>query len=145
MLFAKGCDGNTNNKDAQAATLRQAQDDIHIVYEASSRGYFEKIEVNKADLSVAKDRSGNATKTTCSKEDWDTIISELSKIDAEKVSTLEAPTNYRFSDGAAHATLTIKYKDKEVTSNTFDHKNPPKELKALVDKILLMSGSVEKQ
>ncbi|MBL4568525.1 MAG: hypothetical protein JKY69_02310, partial [Flavobacteriaceae bacterium] len=44
-----------------------------------------------------------------------------------------APTDDRIRDAALHATLTIILGDKTYSSQTFDHGNPPKELKSLID------------
>lgn len=139
-LFTKGC--NDTNPET---TVKNAEDDIVITYEALSRGFFEEIQVSKAALKTTKDRNKQQYNTyDCNTEDWEEVLSLLSKIDSEKIKTLEAPSSKRLYDGAAHAVLKIKYKDVEVSSNSFDHGNPPKELKALVTKIQAMAKAVDK-
>lgn len=140
-LFAKGCNDEASKKEA----VKNAEDDIMITYEALSRGFFEEIIVSKAALKTTKDRNKEQYKTyECSEEDWKEILSLLAKIDAKKIDTLEAPSAKRLHDGAAHAVLKIKYKDIEVSSNGFDHGNPPKELAALVNKLQAMAKAVDK-
>jgi hypothetical protein len=141
-LFAKGCNDEASRKEA----AKNAEDDIVITYEALSRGFFEEIKVSKGALKTSKDRNKKEYNTNeCSTEDWEEVLSLLAKIDAKKIETLEAPSDKRLYDGAAHAVLKIKYKDIEVSSNNFDHGNPPKELAALVNKMQAMAKAVDKQ
>ena len=44
-------------------------------------------------------------------------------------------------DGAAHAKLKVFVNDKEYESSSFDHGNPPIEIKSLVEYIMTMSKS----
>ncbi|WP_298507648.1 hypothetical protein [uncultured Kordia sp.] len=141
-LFTKGC----GDKETQEETVKSAQDDISIQYEAVSRGFYERIQVSKEQLALTKVQGGKVSALQeMAESDWNEIVSLLSKIDAEKIKTLEAPSAKRLYDGAAHAVLTIQYKDVEVSSNSFDHGNPPKELTALVDKMQAMAKAVDKQ
>ena len=140
-LFAKGCNDEATKKEA----IKTAEDDIIITYEALSRGFFEEIQVSKVALKTTKDRNKQQYNTyDCSEEDWKEVVALLAKIDAKKINTLEAPSSKRLHDGAAHAVLKIKYKDTEISSNSFDHGNPPKELAALVNKLQAMAKAVDK-
>ena len=140
-LFAKGC----NDEASKKAAVKTAEDDIVITYEATSRGFYQKIDVTKELFSLKKIRDGKVSvQQEMAEEDWNEIVSLLAKIDAEKMKTLKAPSEKRLFDGAAHAVLGIKYKDIEVSSNSFDHGNPPKELAALVNKIQAMANAVDK-
>ena len=142
FFFAKEC----TDKNSETETLKSAEDDITIIYEATSRGFFEEIQVSKTSLRTTSDRNKKQyTTSDTNPEDWKEILSLLAKIDAEKIKTLEAPSSKRLHDGAAHAVLKIKYKDNEVSSNSFDHGNPPKELAALLTKIQAMVKAVDKQ
>jgi len=141
VFFTKEC----NDTNSETSSLKNAEDDITISYEAISRGFFEEIQVTKAALRTTSDpnKKQYATSNT-NAEDWKEILSLLAKIDAEKIKTLKAPSSKRLHDGAAHAVLKIKYKDNEVSSNAFDHGNPPKELAALVTKLQAMAKAVDK-
>ncbi|QHI37192.1 hypothetical protein IMCC3317_25700 [Kordia antarctica] len=142
VLFAKGC-GETS---AETETTKSAQDDISIIYEASSRGFYQKIQLSKEEISIPKDRNANLVlRKTCSKADWNEVVQLLDKIDGEKLGETSANEEDFARDAAIPATLTIKYKDKTVTSKTFSHENPPTTLAPLVAKLQAMAKAVENQ
>ena len=129
---AKEC----NNMSSRFNDLQKRQDDITITYQAVSRGFFEEISVTNNSVKISNDINRKDDKTyDCSKEDWNECLKLVSEIDLDNLSKLEAPTNYRYVDGAAHATLIIKDGDKEIRSSEFDHGHPPKEIKDLVEKL----------
>tara|TARA_E500000331_G_scaffold256481_1_gene247181 strand:+ start:354 stop:755 length:402 start_codon:yes stop_codon:yes gene_type:complete len=78
-----------------------------------------------------------------SKQDWEMITSEIKKIDTAKLEDLEAPTESRASDAAAHAELSLIIGNSEFKSSTFDHGNPPEALRPLVQAILRLAENVE--
>ncbi|WP_026914728.1 hypothetical protein [Christiangramia portivictoriae] len=78
-----------------------------------------------------------------SEEQWNTIISEVKKIDVSKIENLEAPTESRASDAAAHAELSLILDDSEYKSSTFDHGNPPNAIKPLIEAILRLAENLE--
>ncbi|MGH1385392.1 hypothetical protein [Kordia sp.] len=140
-LFTNGC----NDEETKKKAIKTAEDDIIVTYEAMSRGFYEEVQVSKIALKTTKDVNKKQYNTyDCSEEDWNEIVALLKKVDAEKLKTLKAPSSKRLHDGAPHAVLTIKYKDTEVSLNSFDHGNPPKELMAIVSKILAMAKAVDK-
>lgn len=79
-----------------------------------------------------------------SKSDWNSLLDLLSKVDAEKIKDLKAPSEKRFYDGAMIAGLKVIYKDKTYESASFDHGNPPAEIKDLVNKIIEVSDIAPK-
>ena len=82
FLFTKGC----NDSNSENTTIKSAQDDISIVYEASTRGFYQKIQLNKKEIVISKDRNGNIVLTkNCSAKDWDEVVALLDKIDSEKI------------------------------------------------------------
>jgi len=139
VLFSKGC-----NDTATTETTKSAQDDISITYEASSRGLYQKIELTKAEIAVANDRSGHTTTKACNETDWNEIITLLDKIDSEKLNGTSIKEEDIARDAAIPATLTIKYKDNTITSKTFPHGNPPAYLAALLTKIQAMAKAIDK-
>ncbi len=115
-----------------------------ITYQASSRGFFLEITIDKDVIKKATDRNANAIASRkCSKKDWNTIRSLIYKTPIETIDKLTAPTEKRHLDGAAHAQLKVISKDTVFTSNTFDHGNPPEEIKLLVNTILSLAESIE--
>ncbi|WP_298419490.1 hypothetical protein [uncultured Kordia sp.] len=138
-LFAKGC----NNSETE--TIKSAQDDISISYEASSRGFYQKVNLTKEKFSFTKIRDGKVSvQQEMSTEDWNEIIQLLDKIDSEKVKSNPAKEEDLARDAAIPATLAIKYKDNTVTTSSFGHGNPPETLAPLMNKIQAMIKAVDK-
>ena len=125
--MGKGC--GERNKTALESTV--------IEYTANTRGYYYLITIQNQMVSVSKDRSGieSPVTTKLSDNDWDEITTDFKAINLEKISTLEAPTSYRFYDGAAMATLKITYNEKVYESQTFDNGHPPEQIAKLVNKV----------
>ena len=121
------------------------QEDTTIVYEATTRGFYEKIWIDKDSISVTNDRNeAEISRFPTPKSDWDELIHILSEIDVTNLPNLKAPTSTREYDGAAIATLSVKQNEQETKSNSFDHGHPPKAIEALVNKVLSM-GKVGKK
>lgn len=97
-----------------------------IIYDAHTRGRFEKITLTSDNLTY-KTRQKSET-TSLSEEQKNSLNKEISKIDLNKIDQLTAPTNERFHDGAMHTFISIKQGEKLYTSITFDDTNPPAEL-----------------
>jgi hypothetical protein len=140
VLFAKGCGDSTQ----ETATMKNAQDDISITYEASTRGFYEKINLSKEQIAVAKDRNGTTATKDCSEMDWKEVVQLLDKIDSEKMNGTTVIDEDIARDAAISGTLTIKYKDNTVSSKTFPHGNPPAYLAPLLTKIQAMAKAVDK-
>ncbi len=141
ILFLASC-GETKTI-AQNNTSNQNSINV-IEYEAVSRGYFLAITIDKDSITKFKDRNRKeSASVSCSLKDWNTIIADMKKIEFEKITDLKAPSDKRTFDGAAHAQLKITTSTQIYTSNSFDHGNPPQELKSLVDTILSLTESIE--
>lgn len=78
-----------------------------------------------------------------SKEEWNSLLEKMQKIDASKMNQLKAPTDGRASDAALHAILSIRKNDTIFKTNSFDHGQPPAEIKPLVQAILTLAENVE--
>ena len=112
------------------ASSKTQEGNFEVIYEAQTRGNFEKITFSKNNLKLST-RLNNKT-IVLSKEKIYNIQSILSKVKLSEMSNLESPSNKRAFDGAMNATITIKKDKDSFTSSSFDHDNPPKELKELV-------------
>ncbi len=125
--MGKGC--GEGNKTALESTV--------IEYTANTRGYYYLITIQNQMVSVSKDRSGieSPVTTKLSDNDWDEITTDFKAINLEEIPILEAPTSYRFHDGAAMATLKITYNEKVYESQTFDNGHPPEQIAKLVNKV----------
>ena len=73
--------------------------------------------------------------TKLSDNDWKEITTDFKAVNLEEIPNLEAPTSYRFHDGAAMATLKITYNEKVYESQTFDNGHPPEQIAKLVNKV----------
>ena len=118
-------------------TINSSQDDLTIIYEANSRGFFEEIKISKGSISYCNDMNRNNIDTySITQDEWEDCLQLLSQIDLKSLPLLEAPTTKRYVDGAANATLTIINGEEVTKSNTFDHGYPPSSIKALVEKLI---------
>ena len=112
-----------------------------IEYTATTRGFFQKIVVQNQKFGVSKNRDNEqpAVDEKISNADWKKIIDAFGGVDLDGIPSLKAPTQKRFYDGAAIATLKITYKGKIYLSEPFDHGNPPAEIENLVNKINVLA------
>ncbi|MFD0863948.1 hypothetical protein ACFQ1M_17160 [Sungkyunkwania multivorans] len=109
-------------------------------YETFSRGFYQKIKVEKGTLLFQENRSeSDGTIIDIDKKQWKKLVDWVKKIKLEHLSLLKAPTNKREVDGAAFAKLKVFTNDKEYVSSNFDHGNPPLEIKGLVENIIELS------
>ena len=132
--------------DNGCSDSKKAQEDIiSIEYSAISKGQYKMIIINNKTISVASKVRTEPTIKTCSETEWKKLSKAFQTVEVETISKLKAPSQNRLFDGAAIAKLKITYNGKVYKSQSFDHGNPPKEIKALVDEILLVSENVEKQ
>ena len=127
VLLGKSCSSQTKN-DLKNAILE---------YTANTRGFYQKISVKDQMVSVSKDRSGKdePVATKISDADWNELVGYFETINLDSLSSLKAPTEKRFYDGAAIANLKVTYTDKSYETNAFDHGYPPAEIRKIVDKI----------
>ena len=127
LFLGKGCDSNSDQDINTAA----------IEYVANTRGFYQKVIVEKQMVTVSKDRSNKEkiTAVKISDADWKTLIKLFNEVDLEEIKDLKAPTEKRFYDGAATANLKITYKGTVYETPSFDHGFPPVEIKKLIEKI----------
>ncbi|PRZ26313.1 hypothetical protein [Flavobacterium granuli] len=127
LFLGKGCE-NTKAQEIDAAIIE---------YVANTRGFYQKIVVEKQQLSISKERDqqDKPVATKISDADWNELINLFQDLNLEEIPDLKSPTEKRFYDGAAIANLKITYKGKIYESKSFDHGFPPVEIKKLVNKI----------
>jgi len=142
-------DGNVillKNESPLLVTAKMQEQNITIMYQASSRGSFEEISVSKDSFSVCNDIYRKLIKSfEYDVKEWNVCLELLNEIDVENLPKIKAPTSMRQYDGAPHATLTIKNDAESIQSNSFDHGHPPEEIKALVEKLLSFKNMTSKQ
>ncbi|MGK4566492.1 hypothetical protein [Flavobacterium sp. 3HN19-14] len=129
LVMAKGCDPKRN------AEMKKTQ----IEYTAISRGKYLNINIKDETLSIVPKRDADAKVYELKSADWKALADLYVKVDLEKLSSYKAPTEKRFYDGAAIASLRIVYEGKTYESVSFDHGNPPVEIADFVNKIVSFS------
>lgn len=104
-----------------------------IEYSAVSRGYYKKIIVQNKTALVTNGRNAEAVTNNIDDAKWNKIVSAFSKINLDSLSTLKAPTEKRFYDGAAIGNLKVTQNQKIYETKGFDNGFPPKEIEKLVN------------
>jgi hypothetical protein len=104
---------------------------IEIEYKATTRGSSEVIKFKGNTLSYNTNKA--LKELVLSDAKLKEIEFVVLKISLDNIVNLKAPTNKRFSDGAMEANISFKKGNKVYTSSNFDHGNPPKELKPIID------------
>ena len=109
-----------------------------IEYEASSRGFYEKIIIENQMVSVVNERDAkdNGETAKISDDVNKELSSYLNSVQLDQLATYKDPTQKRFYDGAAIANLKITIDGVEYKTVDFDHGNPPVEIEKLVNKIV---------
>jgi hypothetical protein len=111
--------------------------DVVFTYTAVSRGFHQEIIVKNQMIMVTKsrDKSQETAPKKIAKADWEMISDCFQDIKLDEMNKLKAPSERRFFDGAAIGDLKITVQGKVYQSTSFDHGNPPAEIKELVNKI----------
>lgn len=127
IFLSNGCD-SASAQDIETAVVE---------YTANTRGFYQKITIKDHMITVSKDRDGNdkSIPTKISDADWKELVECFKTIELDSLSKLKAPSEKRFHDGAAIATLKVTFKDKLYETNDFDDGFPPKEIKKFVTKL----------
>ncbi len=113
-----------------------------IIFESQTRGSSEIIIINQNHFRI--EQNGIVNEYLIDPTDWDKINKLLKTIDYDKMSSYPAPTNKRNNDAAWHSTLSVQIKDQRYTSTVFDDTNAPKELSALMNKIIQLKKKLKK-
>jgi len=124
----------------------KTQSDMVVTYEASTRGFFEIVQVSQTDFMTSKDRSLDMKQTAdMPLEAWNDLKSKIDRIDLNNLNTLEAPSTGHQTDRAAMATLKIVTNGQTYQTPVFDNGNPPKSIETIVNTILSMKKMVGKE
>jgi hypothetical protein len=131
--------GSCNSQKIAIGTSIEMKD-IEIQYEANTRGFYNKLVLKNGTISSTNDRNGieNPIVQTVSEANWNALMQEINKVDLENLPNLKAPTEKRFYDGAAIASLKIIYNGKTYQTTDFDHGFPPVQIKRVVEILNLL-------
>lgn len=125
----------------------EAQKVKNIQMQSNSRGYQEKIFItrNKVHLVRISPQGKIDTTFSLSQKDWAQLNKLVKGINLNNISVVKSPTDYHKSDRAHATTLTINTSDNQTyTSSTFDDYNAPKDLKPVMDKIMVYLAKAKK-
>lgn len=140
----KSTDQSTSPVNSEKSNAMQ--EDTTIIYEALTRGFYEKIWISKDSITVTNDRNQmEKMSLPTPKNDWNELMDLLKKVNVKSLPNLEAPTSMRHHDGAAFATLKVVQNKSETSTESFDHGHPPKEIEPLVNKVLSMRELLSKK
>lgn len=151
IMLTKECDKNNSATTVEKETITETaskniQEDVMITYQAFSRTSFEKISISKQSITITNDKDLKDIKIyECPEKEWNELISLLNSVDTKLLPDLKAPTSKRLFDGAPHASLILLQNENEITCGTFDHGFPPKDIEALVNKVLSIKEMMVKQ
>ncbi len=128
IFLGKGCDSE-QKQDIETAVIE---------YSANTRGFYQKIVIQKQMIAVSHERNNadNPKAEKIADADWKILIAAFQEVTLETLQNLKAPTEKRFYDGAAIGELKVTYKGKTYQTSGFDHGTPPAEIEQLVNKIL---------
>jgi len=154
VMLTESCNSNKQavantaslEESANAEDRLAMQDqDVTISYRASTRGFFEVIEITGDSVSFTKDYNlKNIDKAALSQEEKADIINLLSKIEINSITELEPPSKTHQYDAAPAAFLKITKGDAEFMTPSFDHGKPPKAISDIVEKIRSLKTLFEK-
>ena len=136
-LIALVCTCSLTKITANNVLTELKQNELTLVYKSHTRGYFEEISICETSLILFNDHKKlNPIRKTISKKEWSKCKSLAAEIELKSIDKLTAPSNLRYTDRVAYAQLMVIQEGDSLKSSGFDHKNPPLELKFLVEHIL---------
>ncbi|WP_330444042.1 hypothetical protein [Flavobacterium sp. C4GT6] len=134
-IFAIGC----------SSALKKESDKISFEYEAITRGSYKKVIVKQDTVITIKDRDLKDVVTAGLKNgEWNSLLKSLEGVNLEGLNKIKVPSVNHQVDAAPIANLKVIRGDKTYQSKSFDHGNPPQEIKDVVDKIMAASDFKKK-
>lgn len=108
-----------------------------IKYETATRGFQEKIMINKDKVHLVRISPQGKVDTTftLSQRDWNQLNKIVKGINLKNIAVVKSPTEYSQTDRAMASSITIDTEVDSYTSSQFDNRNAPKELTTLMKKI----------
>lgn len=136
LVSCKGQKNATTNSSEKSIS-----EILQLKYIANSRGFFQeiKIENQKVYISNHRDAANDQNSIKISDKGWQQLTDMVVCLDLDGLQDLKAPTEKRFYDGAAVASLSVTKNEKTYNSSSFDNGFPPKEIEYLVKIIISYS------
>lgn len=108
-----------------------------VEYNANTRGYHLRIRLTADSFKYTNNRdSENFESLKLTAKQLEELHKLVGAIALEDLDKMQAPTQLRYHDGAAHADMTIHKEGKEYHSVGFDHGHPPAGLEKFVNKLV---------
>ncbi|TNJ45352.1 hypothetical protein KFZ70_06425 [Tamlana fucoidanivorans] len=121
----------------------QSQAILSVEYTMVSRGFYQQIIIDKNTLIKRQKKGSTGEYFNCTDTDWQQIISAIKSIELDDFETINPPSQAFQHDGAAMAQLKLVTSDKTYQTSSFDHGNPPQDIKKLVEVILSVAQNIE--
>ena len=137
VITVTGC----SSTKGTASSLQKESEGLVFEYTAMTRGTYKNVVVTPYQITTSQDadKKNSVTKQLVA-EEWKKLYEAYKSIkDVKTIGDIQAPTKKHQYDGALAASLTIKMANQVYSSPTFDHGNPPAEIKALTDEIVTLS------
>ena len=110
------------------------------IYKHYTRGFYKEHHIKEDKILTYLDyQKKQFTEKEITPMYWAKCLALLTKIDLDEFVKLEAPSGLRHTDKVQHAELTIKINNTTFSSRSFDHENPPNDIKSLVNHLLYLS------
>ncbi len=119
-----------------APTMSQEMKESTLTYQALSRGFYLNVEIQGNKMTIIRERETLGKDYVLSNVDFKAVSELYQKVKLKELIDYKAPTEKRFYDGAAIASLSINYQGKTYNTQGFDHGNPPVEIAEFVNKIV---------
>ena len=126
------------------AQNQKPESDFKVIYIAQTRGSNLEYTIdNRSIIAISNGVEGKNGKTALKNDDKKTIVSLIGAIELDNIKNLIPQSQNYTVDRALIANVRIITNGKEYESSTFDHGNPPKELRSLIDQMLALAETVE--
>ena len=135
FVFQFGCKSSENTSAGKENKINISEVSI----EAITRGKRENYSINPKQFSYKSTSKGEINvekvKMTIDEDQWEQLEGLVAAINLARINTLEVPSKKFQFDGDLATTLNVNVNGTIYTSSTFDKKNPPEEIAALVNYI----------
>ncbi|GGH36584.1 hypothetical protein IA57_06375 [Mangrovimonas yunxiaonensis] len=144
-LFIMNACGSAKTDTPAEAQFQQNKtgQEYVIAYSAVTRGYLLDVKVTPKTITRKAGLNAKALEKPITQQDYQSLVKKIEAIGLANMATLEVPSKDHQFDGALIANLKITTQDTTYQTPSFDHGNPPKAIKTLVEEVLSLSEKVE--
>lgn len=133
-LMSTDCDSKKS-----LAAKQQKENSIIFIYKQYTRGFYREYHFQENGIKIySKYGADDFEEMDIIPIQWTVSLNLLNDIDLVTINQLEPPSSLRHTDRVHHAELSIVINGNTFRSSNFDHQNPPKAIKLLVDHLVQM-------